>query len=508
MGAATSARVIPDMKPTPIQPSTTTDSEKGFGDVNTTFVTWSRFSNNLVGLAYCPKSECFYVSDQVNHRIFKVFRDGTVSVFVGGKKGFRNGVGEYARFNRPQRIVVDSYGILYVADSYNHCIRRVTPDGGVSTLTGDGKKGSKNGASEHARFTYPSSVAVTNCNEGKDKGSSKLYVSEKGSIRVIFLKKGLATEVKTITYTGDMADGPLKDAQKPSRSTSRLNLNLAPDIVLSSRGELYFTDEHNHCIRRLNTISGLVETIAGGGYAGFRDGHARRALFNGPQYLAIGPNDDTLYVGDTFNGKIRMITEHGEVTTLSCPHKDNSTWGGGGGWQIREKNPWAWVANMPPMMRSECSSDGDSSQGSSKHGDSFFWPQSMCIDEKGCLNVLDRKGNMIRRIDIKKREAKVAELRALISDMERANTALQNAIDLEREKVALLEEDDAMTPSVVDSSKCLICDHRKRVIMFSTCKHIVFCENCVQKVRKKTGTVNCPLCRINVSNAIEKVRFY
>jgi len=102
-----------------------------------------------------------YVADTNNHRIRKITPAGVVSTFAGtGTEGFANGTGTEAQFNLPTGVAVDSRGNVYVADQVNHRIRRITPAGVVSTLAGTGTRGHADGTGTEAQFNYPTGVAV------------------------------------------------------------------------------------------------------------------------------------------------------------------------------------------------------------------------------------------------------------------------------------------------------------------------------------------------------------
>ena len=112
-------------------------SERGFKDGQGDE---ARF-DGIAGLAM-ERGGSVLVSDRNNHSVRRVSRHGQVTTVAGnGARGFADGVGDAARFNWPAGIDVDSQGLIYVADSLNHCIRRVQPaDGTVSTLCGKGKE--------------------------------------------------------------------------------------------------------------------------------------------------------------------------------------------------------------------------------------------------------------------------------------------------------------------------------------------------------------------------------
>jgi len=118
-----------------------------------------------------------YVADSTNSRIRKITSAGVVSTLAGsGTEGHHDGTGTAAQFNGPSGVTVDSSSILYVADNGNHRIRKITSAGDVTTLAGSGIAGSANGAGTEAQFYYPSGVAVDS--------SGILYVADKDNNRI------------------------------------------------------------------------------------------------------------------------------------------------------------------------------------------------------------------------------------------------------------------------------------------------------------------------------------
>ena len=105
-------------------------------------------------------SDNVFVADSGNNRIRKITPAGVVSTLAGSTEGFADGIGNTAQFNGPLGVAVDSSGNVYVADSYNHLIRKITPAGVVSTLAGTGTEGFADGTGDTAQFYFPTGVAV------------------------------------------------------------------------------------------------------------------------------------------------------------------------------------------------------------------------------------------------------------------------------------------------------------------------------------------------------------
>ena len=195
-----------------------------------------------------------------------------------------------------------SQGNLYVADSANHCIRRISPDGVVSTFAGSGEKGTVDGPAHQARFNTPSGV------RSDGKGNLFVFSYEENSIRVV----GPDGMVRSLIINREEGyrDGPLSEA--------RIRGPRGP--VFDSKGNIFFTDCWNHRIRKI-TPEGIVRTLAGGGPTG-EDAKATwrnccaEARFFAPCGLAIDSND-ILYVADAENHRIRKITPGAVVTTIA-----------------------------------------------------------------------------------------------------------------------------------------------------------------------------------------------
>ncbi len=245
-----------------------------------------------------------FVADTGNATIRKITPAGVVTTLAGAaaSRGSRDGVGSGAWFNSPQGLAVDASGNLYVADAMNAAIRKITPDGTVSTLAGAaGAAGEADGAGRAARFNFPAGIATDN---------RQLYVADtyNATIRRIALD-GVVTTVAGSAGISGGNDGT------GSYALFNQPAGVAVDPA-SDTGAFYVADTGNGTIRRVYP-GGAVSTVAGvAGIAGWGDGTGGNALFNQPRGLVVDGNRN-LWVADTGNGAIRRITPAGVVTTLA-----------------------------------------------------------------------------------------------------------------------------------------------------------------------------------------------
>jgi sugar lactone lactonase YvrE len=229
----------------------------------------------------CDSSGNVYVADTNNHIIRKITSTGVVITL-------------YATLNFPIGIAVDISGTIYVADTYNNRIRKITSSGVESTLAGSGISGTSDGTGINAKFYNPHGIAVDSL--------GNVYVSD------IF-----SSRLRKITPSGVVTT--LSSNLFFVSSPSTVFMILSYGITVDTSGNLFISDSNNHRILKLTT-SGVMNTLAGSGYAGYSDGTGVNALFNGPLGLSLDAFGN-FYVADTFNIRIRKITSSGIVTTLA-----------------------------------------------------------------------------------------------------------------------------------------------------------------------------------------------
>ncbi len=245
-----------------------------------------------------------YVADTSQHTIRRITPAGVVSTFAGspGLSGSADGTGSAARFNSPNGLAVDSAGNVFVADGLNCTIRKITPTGAVTTFAGDpGVLGSADGTGSAAQFGYLTGDLAIDHNDN-------LYVPDR--VNHIVRKVTPAGEVTTLAGTAGRfgaVNGTGPDAQfyEPT------------GIAVDGNGNVFVADSVDYTVRRISP-AGVVTSLAGlsrDDSTGAADGTAA-ARFNSLASTAVGPNGD-IYVADTLNATIRKISATGAVTTLA-----------------------------------------------------------------------------------------------------------------------------------------------------------------------------------------------
>lgn len=256
--------------------------------------------NRPSGLTMDPQGN-LWVMDTGNHAI-RGLVSGKVVTLAGGSPGTADGLGGAARFNSPQGSTVgfDSQGYMYVADTANHTIRKISPTGDVATFAGaPGQPGYADGLGSDARFNWPHGVAVA--------PSGDIYVADMYNevIRKIRSDGTVSTLAGTPGISGG-ADG----------AASSATFNLPSSITIDPNGNLIVTDLGGGSIRKI-TPRGRVSTMAGAARKfGDSDGSGTKARFNHPRATALGP-DGTIYVADWGNHLVRTISPSGRVGTLA-----------------------------------------------------------------------------------------------------------------------------------------------------------------------------------------------
>jgi DNA-binding beta-propeller fold protein YncE len=209
-----------------------------------------------------------------------------------------------AQLNQPRDSDVGPDGSIYIVDTFNNAIRKITPDGIISTLagTGAGGYGGDDGPATEALLHFPHDVAV-------DQLTNDVYIADSNNKRIRKVSPdGIITTVAGNGLTGPAGDGHLATAAR---------LNLPKSVALYNNG-LYIADSQNHKIRMVDLTTGIISTVAGTGVKGFSGdgGPALEAMINLPQRLTLDPFGN-IYFTDTLNNRIRKIDTTGTITTLA-----------------------------------------------------------------------------------------------------------------------------------------------------------------------------------------------
>ncbi|WP_199509112.1 NHL repeat-containing protein, partial [Flavobacterium sp. AG291] len=240
-----------------------------------------------------------YVADGSSHKIRKITPDGIVSTFAGtGSAGSDNGPRTNATFNGPEGLAIDASGNLYVADYSNNRIRKITPSGVVSTFAGSGTAGATNGTGTAATFQDPRGITID--------PSGNLYIAEYSNNRI-----------RKITPSGVVTTlaGSGSQSSTDGTGTSAAFYNPYDIAYDAATNSLYVTEFSSRRIRKV-TLDGVVTTLAGNG-AGYADGTGTAALFNNPTCIA-SDSKGNLYVSDNGNFRLRrVIASTGAVSTVA-----------------------------------------------------------------------------------------------------------------------------------------------------------------------------------------------
>lgn len=322
--------------------------------------TGSSASFNTPGGVTVDASGTVFVADTLNHTIRKITPDGTVTTLAGtpGQYGSIDGTGNRTQFNTPSALVVDGAGSLYVADTYNDTIRKVSPAGVVTTVSGSASTtGFTDGAGSAALYNFPAGIAIDS--------NGNVYVADTGNHTI---RKEIWSVVTTVAGSapqpGHNGSGIYGFLNSPTQSTldasgnlyvadtgnqviikctgtgnslvagqmlktgttdaagSSAAFNYPQGIAIDSGTNLYVSDSWNHTIRKISVVSGsgAVTTICGSpANQGSADGSGANAMFNSPIGIAVDSGTN-LYVADTYNNTIRKLSFSGsawKATTIA-----------------------------------------------------------------------------------------------------------------------------------------------------------------------------------------------
>jgi sugar lactone lactonase YvrE len=253
--------------------------------------------SNMMGIATDDRGNV-YVADSHNNLIRKISADGLVTTLAGnGLAGSADGRGDTASFFNPAAVAVDKNGNVYVADTHNNLIRKINPDGFVTTFAGQRVYHSIPGTDTTIRFDNPDGIAV-------DTGGN-VYVADWANDRI----RKISPDGKVTGLAGNGIRGS-KDGVGLSAS-----FYLPGGLAVDSACNIYVADTYNNLIRKIRP-DGFVTTVAGRTGIGSANGKAAAASFSHPVGIAVD-REGNIYVADVGNNKIRKITPDALVTTFA-----------------------------------------------------------------------------------------------------------------------------------------------------------------------------------------------
>ncbi len=285
-----------------------------------------------------------YLAEITSNRIRHIRADGVIETLAGtGTAGYSGDGGPalQSTLNYPWFIATGPDGSLFIAEAFNNVIRRVAPDGTISTLAGRERYAGDGAYASTAILNDPVGVALDNQGNtfvSENAGAGRIRKIDVGGVITTFASGLAAPGMLAADQSGNIyfvdgntvwrgsPDGTLAKiagaapgVAPTQTATSALQVNLAgpQGLAVDSSGNIYIADTGNNIVRKV-TPDGTVQTIAGTGTAGFAGdgGPATSARFNGPEGLAFDSSGN-LYVADHFNYRVRRISTDGIVKTVA-----------------------------------------------------------------------------------------------------------------------------------------------------------------------------------------------
>ncbi|HEY8927980.1 MAG TPA: NHL repeat-containing protein [Mucilaginibacter sp.] len=336
----------PELIPNRVTPDTTSTGADTSGHGGVTVPDTVPSFYNPTGIAIDATGNIF-VADYGNNLIRKITPGGVVSTFAGsGNQGSIDAAGLLASFNAPTGITIDASGNLFVGDAGSNRIRKITPDGTVSTFAGSDSTGFADGPAATATFFHPEGVAADHNGNifVADAGNNLIRkIAPDGTVSTIAgavtpdvltsvfsNPTGVATDAAGNVYVANylrneidkISSGNIVSKVAGSDSTGAKNgpaltatFSFPNSLVVDAGGNIYVADGANNLIRKI-AANGTVSTFAGSGSQGSNDGAGTAASFSNPAGIALDATGN-LYVADSNNNLIRKVTPAGVVTTVA-----------------------------------------------------------------------------------------------------------------------------------------------------------------------------------------------
>ncbi len=289
--------------------------------------------NHPKGLAF-DAAGSLYIADVDNHRVRKVTSDGTITTVAGnGTQGWSgdNGNAVNASISDVTGVALDRFSNLYIADASNRRVRKVTPNGAITTIAGTGVEGfsGDGGPAAEAMLGRPAGLAVD--------AAGNLYIADSTNHRI----RRIDTNGIITTVAGNGIAGFSGDDGPAIQASLQFPIGVAVDSFLN----LYIADGDNNRIRKV-TPSGTIRTVAGGGAGRFSGdgGPATAAALNIPEDVALDAAGN-LYIADAGNNRVRKVDSNGTITTVAGTGADGFSGDGGPSTSAMLNFPWGLATN-------------------------------------------------------------------------------------------------------------------------------------------------------------------
>jgi uncharacterized protein (TIGR03437 family) len=293
-----------------------------------------------------------YIADTNNGRVRSIATSGIISTLAGNGGPFSGdgGAGIGALLNYPSSVALDAAGNIYVADTWNNRVRKLTRAGTITTVAGSGNLGAAGdgGPATAANINHPYGIAVDS--------AGNLYIADTNNNRI----REVTIDGVIHTIAGNGTRGYSGDSGAATAAT----LANPRGVQVDGAGNVYIADSFNHVIREVNKKTGVITTIAGTGLSGFAGdgGPATSALLNTPLGVSVDAAGN-VYIVDTLNSRLRRLTPDGKINTI------------------------AGNGNL-----------GFSGDGVAATSTSLYYPTSMALDSAGFVYIADSFNCRIRKL--------------------------------------------------------------------------------------------------------------
>jgi len=348
-----------------------------------------------------------YLADSLNNRIRKIAGSNIATVAGNGgmSSGGDSGPAASAQLNAPLGVAVDTAGNLYIADTLNNTIRRVSVGGTISTFAGNSVPGNSGdgGAPTAAQLNGPQGLAVD--------AAGNLYIADTQNHKVRKISGGVIS-----TFAGSGTAGYSGDGGQAAAAT----LNAPFGVAVDAAGNVYIAEFSNNRVRKVDT-KGVITTAAGNGISGYSgDGAtATSAQLNGPQSVAVDAAGN-LYIADTENNRVRQVRPDSTISTIggnglagyaadgvpaTATQVGNPTgvavdgfgnlYVADGNARVRKIYPTGFIATIAGNGQRGYSGDGGAASGARLSA-----PSAVTVDTSGNVYVADTLNNAVRLLQV------------------------------------------------------------------------------------------------------------